>query len=154
MFNIDYDKFITWFVPTRQRKIKVLSLIRCFIVPVKELYIKFSTNRSSNIYKLNHNGQDCYLRKALNDTFDINERRITISDNGDAEVLLIHTDEAQKLVQPDKIIHMDEHYGDSGYDFVVEIPSSINFTMEVELHMKSVINFYKLAGKRYKINIA
>jgi hypothetical protein len=114
----------------------------------------FEKNRDNNIYKLVHTGQACYLRKVLNDTFDKTERRIYITDGGDNDVLLIHRDSDQKLTELPIIIHRDEDYGDSGYDFVVVIPAAINFTREVELHMKSVINFYKLAGKRYKINVA
>lgn len=154
MFSVSHSKLATLLTPTRQRKIKFLSLLKCFTSPLQVMQNDFEKNRTNNIYKLIHNGQVCYLRKVLNDTFDNTERRIFITDGGDKNVLLIHRDSDQKLVELPVIVHRDSDYGDSGYDFIVVVPATLNFTQEVELHMKSVINFYKLAGKRYKINAA
>ena len=154
MFSVNHSKSGTLLTPTRQWKIKFLSMIKCFTTPLQNMQNEFEINRKNNIYKLTHNSQICKLAAVLNDTFDMAQRRIYITDGGDHEVTLIHRDSDQKLLQLPIIVHRDEDYGDSGYDFVVAIPTDIDFTQEVELHMKSNINFYKLAGKRYKINVA
>lgn len=154
MFNIEHSKSATSLTPTRQRKIKFLSMLKCFTAPLQIYQNDFEKNRDNNLYKLNHNSQICKLAAVLNETFDKTQRRIYLTDGGDNEVTLIHRDSDQKLLQLPIIVHRDEDYGDSGYDFVVVIPQDINLTREVELHMKSVIKFYKLAGKRFKINVA
>lgn len=154
MYYTEHNKLASLLTPTKQRKIKFLSLIRCFMAPVQIYQNEFELNRSKNVYKLNHNGQICKLCAVLNDQFDRELRRIYISDGGDKDVLLIHKDTDQKLVQLPITVHKNEDYDYSGYDFVVVIPSDISFTIQVELHMMSLLNFYKLAGKRFKINIA
>ena len=153
MFKTKHSKLASLHTPTRQRERKFLSLLKCFVAPIQTMQNDFETNRNNNIYKLNHNGQICKLVSVLNDTFDKDQRRIYITDNGDSAVLLIHKDTDQKLVQLPVIVHRNEDYSDSGYDFVVCIPSDIILTREKELHIKSVVNYYKLAGKRYEINV-
>ena len=136
MFKTKHSKLASLLTPTRQRERKFLSLLKCFVAPLQTMQNDFETNRNNNIYKLNHNGQICKLTSVLNDTFDKDQRRICITDNGDNAVLLIHRDTDQKLVQLPIIVHRNEDYGDSGYDFVVCIPSDITLTQEKELHIK------------------
>lgn len=154
MFNTDHSKLASLHTPTRQRKIRFLSLLKCFVAPIQVYQNEFEANRNNNIYKLNHNGQICRLTSVLNDTFDNEQRRIYIANGGGNLVTLIHKDTDQKLVQLPIIVHRDEDYADSGYDFIVVIPSDIPLSQETEYHIKSVVNYYKLAGKRYKINVA
>ena len=45
-------------------------------------------------------------------------------------------------------IHGDEDYSDTGVDFIVQVPNDIIFNIN---EMKGLIDFYKLASKRYKI---
>lgn len=153
MFRTDIKKLGTLSTPSRQRKSIFLALLHCLISPVQTYQNEFETNRESNLYKLNHNGQICKLAGVLNDTFDKVERRIYITGSGSNIIELIDRDSDQNLVQLPLLINRDSDYADSGFDFIVWMPNDFVLTIDSENHLKSVVDYYKLAGKRYKINI-
>ena len=89
------------------------------------------------------------MRKALNDRFDITERRIRIVDGNRYQRQYIYTRGEQKPKYLDTIYLYDRaDYGDTGVDFIVLIPRGLRYN---KFEMESLIDFYKLASKRYKI---
>lgn len=122
-----------------------LSLISDEITDINNLFV---VNRTQNITKITHNSQVCKLRKVLNDTFDY-QRRIKIIDGVLKKPKYIYTDAEQRPKWlGEMIIYTKEETDGNGIDFTVVIPGELkNYQIEI----KALIDFYKLAGKRYKI---
>lgn len=129
----------------------ILSLLYAFVKPMVTLHISWKAFRAANLYKLAHNGQVCYLRAALNDSFDVSLRRIYIDGTGgDALRTFIYTPaEEQPKYLGTIYIRQSLEFADTGADFLVYVPASIVAAQLFEL--RAVIDFYKVASKRYLI---
>lgn len=100
----------------------------------------------------------CYLRAALNDTFDPELRRITITDTAQnvGVMLVFQRDEERTIFVPLRnsgtvlLVNRRGFGGASGYDFVVNIPLALRGLDEARL--TAVVNTYKLASKRFAIS--
>lgn len=148
-YNLDINKLTTLLTPTFLRKEKFLAWLRVLHFPLIKVIDDFNFNRNENLYNLAHNGQVCYLRGALNDRFDPGQRRIKITDGNRYKREYIYTDGEQKpRFLGTMYLRDDADYGDTGVDFIVEIPQGLNYN---QFEMKYLIDFYKLASKRYKI---
>ena len=77
-YKIDFDRLVLLLLPTFLRKPVLFGYVRALITPIASLHYKWSLMRNENIKKLSYNSQRCYLRKALNDKYDPELRRITI----------------------------------------------------------------------------
>lgn len=154
IFDIDYPKLVSLLTPPDLRKQRLLALLGALIMPVRTVYGSFKANRISNLYKLAHNGQICYLRKALNDSFDPVLRRIYIGDGSRFKRQYIYTSGEQQARYLRTIyIQPTTEYEDTGVDFKVIVP--VGFDLAGNLYqLRALIDFYKLAGKRYTIEIA
>lgn len=150
MWNqIHINRLTELLTPTFLRKQKFLAWLRALHFPLIKIVDDFNFNRNQNLYNLAHNGQVCYLRKALNDRFDVGQRRIKIADGNRYQRQYIYTRGEQKPKFLGKIYLYDRaDYGDTGVDFIVLIPNNLVFN---EYEMKALVDFYKLASKRYKI---
>jgi len=150
-FNVHWKKLAVLLTPTFLRSELMKSWIELLMEGINDIHYQWLQFRKSNIYILAHNSQVCYLRGALNDRFDNEQRRIQIIDGNKYTRKYIYTDEEQKPRFLGIIyIHGDEDYSDTGVDFIVEVPNDIIFNIN---EMKGLIDFYKLASKRYKIVI-
>lgn len=137
-------------IPTYLRKGRLgalLCLATSEIIDLNNLFLIYSSN---SIKKINHNGQVCKLRKILNDTFDY-QRRIKIVDGVLKKPVYIYTDGEHKPKWIGKFfIYTDEETDRTKVDFTVIIPAELkNYRIEI----KALVDFYKLASKRYKIII-
>ena len=150
-FNVHWKKLAILLTPTFLRSELMKSWIELLMEGINDIHYQWLQFRKSNIYILAHNSQVCYLRGALNDRFDNEQRRIQIIDGNKYTRKYIYTDEEQKPRFLGIIyIHGDEDYSDTGVDFIVQVPNDIIFNIN---EMKGLIDFYKLASKRYKIVI-
>ena len=150
-FNVQWKKLAVLLTPTFLRSELMKSWIELLMEGINDIHYQWLQFRKSNIYILAHNSQVCYLRGALNDRFDNEQRRIQIIDGNKYTRKYIYTDEKQKPRFLGIIyIHGDEDYSDTGVDFIVQVPNDIIFNIN---EMKGLIDFYKLASKRYKIVI-
>lgn len=154
-YNINFKRLALLMLPTFLRKRLVAGLAYALISPLSYIHLLFMDFRKSSNYRLNHNSQVCYLRAVLNDMFDPSDRRIVIVDlPSEVQGSFIYLREMNYPVmvpiRPGAIILNRRGFGGTGgYDFVVEAPSSTSGERE---RMKSLINTYKLASKRYTIN--
>lgn len=127
----------------------MLAWLRVLHFPLIKVVDDFNFSRNQNLYNLAHNGQVCYLRKVLNDRFDIAQRRIKIIDGNQYKREYIYTDgEKKPRFLGTMYLRDDADYSDTGVDFVVLIPAGLNYN---DYEMRALIDFYKLASKRYKI---
>ncbi len=159
IYGINFNRLITWLVPPVLRITFWLEWFKVLTAPVKVLYTDFKRYREETNYKLAITPQVCCLERAVNDSFDSELRRVTITDTGDRDITFIHPDEAQiplithaeGLGKDNEIplIHSDAGYIGSGYDFFVNLPFQLNKPEEYRL--KALLNENKLPGKRYQI---
>lgn len=149
-FNVDFNKLFLLLQPTFLRKEVSIAFIKTILSPLISIYDDWFSMRNENLYKLSHNGQVCYLRKALNDRFDFIDRRIYISNGNTYLRKYMYTNAEQKSIYLGKIfLHSSDDYSDTGVDFIVFVPTSIVGVQIYEL--KALIDFYKEGVKRYKI---
>ncbi len=148
VFDIDIKKLTVLLLPTFLRKAKMIAWLHSLVTPLVSLCYLFQQKREKDLYKLNHNGQVCYLRGALNDAFDFELRRIKILDGNSYKRNYIYTRGEQKPKHLGIMyLHERADYSDTGVDFIVEV---LRETYR-ENEMKALIDFYRLASKRYKI---
>ncbi len=162
IYNIDLTKLAVLVLLRQLRKTKVVTWIKVLITPIKSLHFEFNKKRLQDIYKLEHNGQVCYLRKALNDSFDNDLRRIEIVDGNRFKAQYIYTDPEKKdKYLGNMYLRDDSVFEDTGVDFLVLVPLDVwdRYKIEVSIgeykfyEIEAVVDFYRLASKRYKIEI-
>lgn len=148
VYDIDIKKLSALLLPTFLRKARIAAWLHALVAPLASLHYSFVQKRNADLYNLAHNGQVCYLRAALNDAFDAELRRIRILDGNSYKRQYIYTrGEEQSRYLGVMYLHERADYGDTGADFIVEVPEQTYRENE----MKSLIDFYRLASKRYKI---
>lgn len=150
-YKVDYNKLALLALPAFLRKPILVGYVTALIIPVANLYDKWRVFRDDNLYKVHHTGQVCYLRKVLNDKLDPSFRRIYIGDGQRYKRKYLYTKGENKPVFL-KTMYMLEaaDYADTGVDFNVWVPKSIIDGSIYEII--ALVNFYKLGGKKYKIN--
>ncbi|OWP84237.1 hypothetical protein BWK59_06500 [Flavobacterium davisii] len=149
-FEVDYKKLIVLLLPIALRKRKTIAYLHCLVKPIDEVYYQWKQKRQSDWYMLNHNGQRCKLRKVLNDELDTRQRGIRIDDGTSFKRKYIYTKAEKKPIYLGKVfINNKTEFENTGVDFVVFAPKEI---VELNIHkLKFLIKYYKLAGKRYRI---
>ena len=151
MYNLNIDKLLVLLTPTFLRKPKVVAWLRMLAIPLHKMLYKFQQARESDLYNLAHNSQVCYLRKALNDEFDKVQRGISIEDGKQNVRLYIYPRRANRPLYLGKVyLYQRGSYIDGGVDFVVVLPRDLEYD---KYKLEALVNFYKLAGKRWTIRI-
>ncbi|MFE3848975.1 hypothetical protein ACFX5D_13465 [Flavobacterium sp. LB3P45] len=149
-YKVDFDRLVLLLLPTFLRKPVLFGYVRALITPIASLHYKWSRMRDDNLIKLSYNSQRCYLRKALNDKYDPDLRRITIDGTLDTTQDYIYTP-AENLDVYLGIMYLEQdfNYSNSIVDFLVKVPGQLLNDKINEI--TATINFYKLAGKSYKL---
>ena len=128
-----------------------ISWIECLLSPVRAVFYWFNSSRAENLYKMNHNGQVWYLRSALNDVFDTEERRITITDIESWDFVYFYPEVDEKPVLFDTVLFAQERYIHGHGGFVVNVPEAVGVDAEGFKRMHAIVKFYKLIGMKYII---
>jgi hypothetical protein len=149
-FDLNIKKLEVLLLPTFLRYPILIKYVWAMANPLDSLYYQWVQFRNENIYKLKHNGQVCYLRAALNDRFDPVKRRIIIVGSHRYKQQYIYTEaEGKNKYLGTMYLRQDADFEDNGIDFIVLAP--IELLDENNYEMKALIDFYKLASKRYRI---
>lgn len=150
LFEIDINRLVLLLMPTFLRQRINFAFARAMVQPVYSLMGWFEANRQANLYNLKHNGQVCYLRAMLNDAFDNELRRIRIEDSERWDWTFIYPEETDRPLWLETVlIASDAFTTDEGTDFMVIVPAQLGTVIRPQ--MISLLNYYKLAGKRYSI---
>ncbi|MCD8041450.1 MAG: hypothetical protein LUH10_00140 [Tannerellaceae bacterium] len=157
-YDIQLRKLGMLLLPAFLRKSLLCAFVYTIVSPLENIYGRFMNFRLESLYRIKYNGQVCYLRAVLNDQFDPLQRRITITENPGANnsVVIVRDknyNEPIPVRQPDKVekvMYLRGVAGKYAYDFWVNIPTVLSETETAKL--KSVVNTYKLASKRFNIN--
>ncbi|ENA1765362.1 hypothetical protein [Flavobacterium psychrophilum] len=138
------------FLPINLRQPKNIAYVLALLEPVEWLYYKWLQKRDFDWYRLKHTGQVCKLRKVLNDNLDKSLRRIYIAQGTAFPRKYIYTKAENKpKYLGTYFIKSQDEYENTGVDFIVFVPTEIK-TASID-QLKYLLNYYKLAGKRYKI---
>lgn len=149
-YKVDFQKLMLWLLPFKLRKARNVALLSAMVTVIQNLHSSWLNNRERNLYLLAHNGQTCYFRKALNDSFDDNLRRIEIVNGNVFEEVYIFTSPENQPQYLGKInIYGAEDNATSAVDFIVKVPAEIVDNRLIEL--RAEIDYYRQAGKRFKI---
>ncbi|EKT3963253.1 hypothetical protein JE957_000676 [Flavobacterium psychrophilum] len=138
------------FLPINLRQPKNIAYVLALLEPVEWLYYQWLQKRDFDRYRLKHTGQVCKLRKVLNDNLDKSLRRIYIAQGTAFPRKYIYTKAENKpKYLGTYFIKSQDEYENTGVDFIVFVPTEIK-TASID-QLKYLLNYYKLAGKRYKI---
>jgi hypothetical protein len=153
MKEIDLKKIAIWLTPVWLRKPTVLVFIMATTWPLRQVYNSFQAFVAAKLYRLNHNGQVCYLEAVLRDSFDTVQRRIWISDFDGKERIYFWPQLDNRDVDFSETLYFwpDSDYADSGIDFTIHLPADVVTNDAQMAYLKSLTNEYKLAGKNYNI---
>ncbi|MCM1310898.1 MAG: hypothetical protein NC301_07740 [Bacteroides sp.] len=84
IFNINFSRLCINLLPTFLRQPIIYGILHAGAqVLKKSTYAAFTTARTNHNYQLNHNGQVCYLRAVLNDTFGGGFDILDVEDKGE-----------------------------------------------------------------------
>lgn len=159
--NFDTNRLISLMLPVRFRRLHFVLWLYALLTPLRNLV---ETIR----YRMQHDGRVIYLEKVLNEYFEIpnynpshhETSKVIFLDPGEIpdEVYIYQVEEPDTPPYLSSV--MDEEDGDLIYlftqseleqqysDFKVVVPSYLE---SVENRIRSVLDYYKLAGKKYKI---
>ncbi len=153
-YKVDFDRLILLLLPTFLRKPVLFSYLRALISPIggssQSVYYRWEKLRAANLKKLEYNSQKCYLRKALNDYHDKEQRRIYTTK--------VPQLTGNYLFQPEENLdfYLDTMWLDLDYteqgervDFLVYVPAEILATKTNEI--MATLEMYVLASKTYKL---
>ena len=147
IFELNLRRLVILLLPTFLRKARLVAWLQILIAPLEHLQYSFNQKRNSDLVTLTHNGQKCYLRKILNDSFDQTLRRIRIEDMTHFNAVYIYTEaENQPVYLEEKYLYTSGEMQVSGVNFSVRIPNTLR-ARNVEI--KAIIEAYKIASKRY-----
>lgn len=150
--KINFYQLIQLLLPTFIRKPRLTVFINSILKPLDILYVAI-------IYKMQHTCQVIYLEKMLNEYFNApnynslnheSTKIIFIDDAPKPPIKYIYLNEE---IPPKEYLYLGKKYltGNEDYfDFIVHIPSSYVF---VEAKLRAMIDYYKLAGKKYRIEL-
>lgn len=148
-YEIDFKRLAILFLPIRLRRLAMVGWVQALLAPLTDLHYRFKEKRDQDWFVLNHNGQVCYLRAALNAEFDPAEKRIEIVDGIIHEQPYIYTrPELKPRYLGTMYLYDRATYAELGPDFIVLVPTNLNYD---EYQMKATIDQYRLATKIYKI---
>ena len=155
MFKLDYKRLINMLMPHALCKPVHRAWLNALIAPVKRLYLEFLNYRYQVNYRLEHTSQVVYLQTMLNHHFDSAAGdRIYITDGTKYDwIHLFRTDEKKSKFLHKMYLYDHLSYGETGADFQVHIPADVPLWVESGLmaECRSLLNYYKLAGKRYNL---
>lgn len=153
IYDVDVKRLLKLLLPMKWRKAGLVALAGALTEPIAGMPAELREYKAKQEYRMRYNGQVCRLRGLLNDEFDKDNRRITVTDVksnvADGYIFVYSRKESRYEVQlPGKIkVRSNPQYEDG--DFEVNVPRELNGK---DLQIKALINEYKLASKRYKIN--
>jgi len=157
LFHVDYKRLVVLLLPISLRQDVIVAFLRIMTSPIVTLFNDFSKNRNDNLFRLQKNGQVCYLRSVLNDAFPQANKQIRIEDekqlghwqfawdeNYDSYKNYLLISETGTLFWDKSTIFEDV----SG--FVVYVPVAI-YSADNDAKIRSLLNTYKLLSKSYTI---
>lgn len=162
-YLIDWTRIHIMLLPMLLRQPRQVAWIRSLFKPLETLHTRFINYRRVTNYKLDHNAQVFSMENVLNDSFDVQLRRIYIVDGIYLDNVYFYNPEENFPVHFYNSTENEDHpifYDESelqqlNVDFVVVLPLELqgNFSEDSPqmLRLKALIDFYRLPDKTYQI---
>jgi hypothetical protein len=161
IYDIDFRELANLLTPPMLRRRRHIDWIETLLKPLEQVNFSLKKYRKDAIYKVTHNGQVVYLEKVLNDSFDPELRRIKIDDFPIYDPLWVYPESDEKPVyidaqKPVYVYTAGSIFKTVDFDFRVLVPKDIKPASDYALsaltvQIRSLVNYYKLASKRYTI---
>ncbi len=157
-YDVNFRRLALLLLPTFWRRPLFGAFAFALVTPVSHLHVRFMQYRQRTGYRLRHNGQVCYLRAVLNDEFDPELRRITLSDSDktDFGTVVYRRVARRPLKLPLRAdsagvkIYRRGFTGAGAVDFIVGIPAALRGNID-ESRLSGVVDTYRLASMRYAV---
>jgi len=157
IYNIDFSKLVIWFTPESWRTKRLNVWMQAMASTWNDLYNRFMVYRMGVKYRLKITPQVCFLERALNDRYDVVERRIRIIDAPEfLPLVLFRKSENKKLVLHRKsedihqVLYTKSETAQFSVDFIVQIPITVAFDMD---ELKAFLTGLKLVTKTFKVQL-
>jgi len=134
----------------------LVSWLSTLLYPISNLNVEFGDYAEDLIYFESFNGQVIYLEHLLNNQFDQVDRSIYIENNIPVRAILLYN--SRETHTPVFVYNESESQSPlylynnieilNDVDFIVMKPALLAFD---EPYWRSLINHYRIAGKRYSI---
>lgn len=150
MFEIDFKRLIALLLPSWVRRPLIFGILRAGSVGVEQIYNEFKNKRAWHLFRLTHNGQVCYLRGALNQSFGNGFQIGTMKQEGEWLYAISEHGEQIKLAVsepgPDvPVLYSEQALNMAQNDFIVFVPSKAWHRLA---EIEAMVNRYKLVTKR------
>jgi hypothetical protein len=157
VFDFDIKKWVILMLPTFLRGKVMVAFLQVLCKPIESLYTQLLSSRNSNLYELKHTGQVCYLRKVLNDKFNVDSFQIE-----DISILgewLIVYDETEHLSDEHVVVSEEEPaivYDESLLtvvqgSFVIYVPSEVCTNIDIDKEkmpiIRALVEKYRLTSR-------
>lgn len=157
-YDVNFRRLAMLLLPTFWRRPLFGAFAFALVTPVSHLHVRFMQYQKRTGYRLRHNGQVCYLRAVLNDEFDPELRRITLSDSDKTDFGTVVYPRAAR--RPLKLplradsagfkIYRRGFTGAGAVDFIVGIPAALHGRID-ESRLSGIVDTYRLASMRYAV---
>ena len=143
MYNLDIKKVVIYLLPTVLRKPRIIAYLNAISIPFESVLNALSNYRLMLNKEVAITPQKCYLRKFLNDKFDVNLRRILIEDSVSLPItyVFLESENSPKFLP----FYLSDT---EGVNFIVKVPISLQ---NIENQIIDFINKYKLPSKKFRI---
>ena len=149
LFNI--NKLIQLLLPTFLRRTKLIAFLETIATPIDTLY-------HDTLYKMQHDCRVIYLEKVLNENFTtgynsmfhLSTRKIYIEDGPEViRVYIFQNDENKPLFLDveGQQVYLDKP-NEVFYNFIIKVPESLVYD---SAKFKEIVDYYRLAGKKYTV---
>ena len=122
IYNFDIDKLVVQYIPIILRKPKNIAWLKVIFTPAKYLLGKFIEYITYAKREIKQNGQVIRLETLLNDLYDKELRRITITDTSNAYFVLSNVSAT--------IITNDTRIGSINQPIVLKNESDFNYSVD------------------------
>lgn len=158
LYRINYKKLVVLLLPTMLRKSVIITLLQCATIAIRSKHTVFLSNRDSNLYRVQHTGQVCYLRAVLNDAFPVRSCDFEIEDSDVTSEFIYALSEVafpydQLIITTETEPNVLDVWGE-GYilvettPFLVECPPELYADTDSMNRIRNLVNAYKLLSKR------
>ena len=157
IYLISLTEFVTQLLPLLLRQSKNQAWLNALTKPLRTSYDAFVVTKDRELYITAHNASITLFEQALNDSFDVDERRIYINNATlsygeywyDDDPIFFYDDSPEYFYDP-------ETFNQGGGNFTVYVPEAIRpETQDAEdkfiTELKGEIELYKIYGTTYKI---
>lgn len=150
--QINFKKLVSMLVPQKLR-MALVPYLEAIVFQIHVLYVTFLGKVQSYLYRMNHNGQVWSLVKLLNDRFDITASIYIIDAEKGIKNYIFKGSENMVTWIDTELYVIGTESMEYSYDFIIVVPHT-NLIWQSRALMNqfvTVVNYYKLAGKRYRI---